>query len=448
VQRHTVILQYGSDKRKPLTAPRGTLTSVLNVENLGTPGSIRLGGLLKQLPEIGIEASDKALDLLLLAIAVFASDTRISRLRNSQDGWTREIALIVPVSAPRRWTRMGPLLVKSLSFLTGDLWRLKFYQRPVSDKKETERKGLGAVKKVALFSGGLDSLIGAIDLLTSDENLVLVSHYADGSSSVPQDTCFEGLKKGMGQRDLRRVSAFLAIPHGVIDDGAEETQRSRSFLFYALGAFVASGLKQPTSLIVPENGFISINVPMNEVRLGALSTRTTHPYFIAGVQEIFDALGLSLRISNPYQFKTKGEMIEECKDLPLLKKLIPVSMSCARPTAQRYKGIATIHCGYCLPCIVRRAAIRKALHSDPTHYFLSSLTHHKLRAMRAEGRDLRAVRRAAMKVTQHPDLAVSSIFKSGPLLSDQKTLHHYSEVYRRGMLEIWKILKPVRVVGD
>ena len=62
-------------------------------------------------------------------------------------------------------------------------------------------------------------------------------------------------------------------------------------------------------LLIPENGFISLNIPLTPLRLGSLSTRTTHPLFIQQMQDILDALDFRVRLSNPYQFKTKGEML-------------------------------------------------------------------------------------------------------------------------------------------
>ena len=39
-------------------------------------------------------------------------------------------------------------------------------------------------------------------------------------------------------------------------------------------------------ILVPENGVISINVPLTVRRVGTLSTRTTHPYFIQEIQKL------------------------------------------------------------------------------------------------------------------------------------------------------------------
>jgi hypothetical protein len=43
-------------------------------------------------------------DVLVLAAHVHAADTRVSRDSESQDGWTRVLRLVVPVSDPDRWS--------------------------------------------------------------------------------------------------------------------------------------------------------------------------------------------------------------------------------------------------------------------------------------------------------------------------------------------------------
>lgn len=85
-----------------------------------------IGGALTSLKKIGVFPSEIGIDLLVLAAHVHAADTRISRAEQSQDSWTREIRLVVPVSDPARWDAAAPTLKKSLDFLTGDRWVIGF----------------------------------------------------------------------------------------------------------------------------------------------------------------------------------------------------------------------------------------------------------------------------------------------------------------------------------
>lgn len=38
-----------------------------------------------------------------------------------------------------------------------------------------------------------------------------------------------------------------------------------------------TGMDNINELLVPENGLIALNVPLDETRVGSFSTRTTHP---------------------------------------------------------------------------------------------------------------------------------------------------------------------------
>jgi hypothetical protein len=116
-------------------------------------------------------------------------------------------------------------------------------------------------------------------------------------------------------------------------------------------------------LYVCENGFISINPPLTGARLGSLSTRTTHPVFLGLVQQLIDAAGLLVRVENPYQLKTKGEMLHECTNKALLRAHASEATSCGR-----FKQFGYTHCGRCVPCLVRRAAFRASGMIDKTKY--------------------------------------------------------------------------------
>ena len=105
----------------------------------------------------------------------------------------------------------------------------------------------------------------------------------------------------------------------------------------------------PVELRIPENGFISQNVPLTPMRTGSLSTRTTHPYFLRLIQDTLDDVGLRINLNNPYETTTKGEMLVGCSDQGLLSGLAGLSTSCGR-----YSRTGFRHCGRCVPCQVRR----------------------------------------------------------------------------------------------
>lgn len=65
----------------------------------------------------------------------------------------------------------------------------------------------------------------------------------------------------------------------------ESTFRSRSLLFFAAGIYVANKISPQCQLIVPENGTISINIPLDSGRRSSCSTRTTHPTFTSAYRK-------------------------------------------------------------------------------------------------------------------------------------------------------------------
>jgi hypothetical protein len=108
-------------------------------------------------------AAPHAWDLLSLALSVVAADLAGHRGR-SPDGWTREFELEVAVSDPAFWNSQVETVHAMLAFLTTDRWRVRFIeggwlptepQAPVRPEEDC----------VVLLSGGLDSLVGAIDLV-------------------------------------------------------------------------------------------------------------------------------------------------------------------------------------------------------------------------------------------------------------------------------------------
>ena len=65
------------------------------------------------------------------------------------------------------------------------------------------------------------------------------------------------------------------------------------------------------------------------MRLGSLSTRTTHPYFMGMLQSLLSKLDINISLVNPFQMQTKGEMMRTCKDLDFLNAHYQDTLSCS-----------------------------------------------------------------------------------------------------------------------
>lgn len=338
-----------------------------------------------------------------------------------------------------------------LDFLTGDRWAVEFRPRPLEFATLVKQRPAGlnrpAFNKLALFSGGLDSLISAIDLLQAGHTPLFVSHAGEGAVSDAQQTLFDTLKGEYPDRPFDRLRVWMAFPEGLVAGSeGESTTRGRSFLFFALGVFAGTGLEGDFTLSVPENGLIALNVPLDPLRLGALSTRTTHPFYIARWNELISELALPGKVENSYWNRTKGEMVGSCANRALLRRLIPLSLSCSSPSKGRWQGLGIQHCGHCVPCLIRRAAIDAGLGrgSDTTIYTLADLTERPLDTRQAEGQHVRSFQLAIERLRSRPALATTLIHTPGPLSDespDRQT--ELAEVYRRGLEEVGALLNGV-----
>ncbi|MCB9959710.1 MAG: 7-cyano-7-deazaguanine synthase [Rhodospirillaceae bacterium] len=310
-----------------------------------------------------LKPAARAWDLLTIALSVIAADTG-ARRSDSPDGWTRQLNLDITVGDAAFWTSQSELLVRQLHFLTTDLWNLSFSGggiQPVPEKPTAEPDQ----DSVVLLSGGLDSLVGTIDLVTAhNKKPYAVSQVSQGDKKTQ---CFFASKIGGGL-------GHLQLNHNADCPGENErSQRARSIIFLSYGVLLATSLARyyeggDVTLYVCENGFISINPPLTDARLGSLSTRTTHPVFLGLFQQLLDAAGLRVTIKNPYQFCTKGEMLKGCVSQQFLFKYAHVSTSCGRYARNGYK-----HCGRCLPCLIRRAAFDAWGVADQTEYVFADL---------------------------------------------------------------------------
>jgi hypothetical protein len=309
------------------------------------------------------QPSETALDFLLVAATVYAIDKLVSRSEAS-DGWQRSFEVTIPVRNATRWSENSPIVNECLDFLSGDRWKLSFVERthPLVRRRRRKRRSRIPVRyatgsTACLFSGGLDSLIGAIDLLetANNEPICLVGHHDPNIGGVlnDQNQVVDVLRRMYPQR-CRPI--LVGIGHS--GKSAEITMRSRSILFVGLGVVVAAHLGERTPLVIPENGTIALNVPLTPSRRGSCSTRTAHPRYLALLQKWLDGIGLTHPLQNPLLGKTKGEAARQCLNQAALKDAALLSSSCAKGghTSSWVRRTAG-SCGRCMPCIYRRAAL-------------------------------------------------------------------------------------------
>lgn len=445
MNRHLILGRFGDDDRQRVPKAKDEVATTLQLAS-GKTLRYGIGHALDDLRALGLVPSELGVDFMVLAAHVHAADTRLARASESQDGWTREIRLVVPVSDPARWTAAAEIVRRALDFLTGDRWSIGFRARPKAFQTTTlplPPNLLGSpYDGISLFSGGLDSLIGAIDRLEAGKTPLLVSHAAEGAVSKSQDDCYKALKQAYKANAFERLRVWMSFDGNLVDGVAgEHTTRGRSFLFFALGVCAGTALGKEFVVQVPENGLIALNVPLDPLRLGALSTRTTHPFHIARWNELLAALGVPGSLFNPYWDKTKGEMVADCANQALLDSISAASLSCSSPAKARWQGLPQGHCGYCLPCLIRRASL---LGRDGTTYSLPDLTARKLDTGQAEGQQVRSFQIAIARLAKRPELAPLLIHKPGSLRDVANDVDALAGVYSRGLAEVGRLLAGVR----
>jgi 7-cyano-7-deazaguanine synthase in queuosine biosynthesis len=304
--------------------------------------------------------NDVARDLMDIAAFVYYADNSIRRgtdkdVFNKQ--WVRTFAFVAPVRRLDVWRRQSvrATLIEMLEFLTEDRFEFIFTQRGAIAEQLVFREIGDALPYhpeadcVMLFSGGMDSLAGAVHLQADGRRPILVSH----RSRPPLSSLQRKLARSIRQRFPSWEFPHLDIWINRKGRGAvENSQRSRSFLFLALGSLVAYELGM-NELVVCENGITTFNLPRLGQTTGTLASRSTHPRFIHLFHQLVsEVFGVDFNIKTPFLWMTRGEVMgilkqNSCADF------LPLSASCnqsRRPTIHP-------HCGTCSQCVDRRFAV-------------------------------------------------------------------------------------------
>ncbi len=330
-----------------------------------------LGAVLRK------QIAPRSADLVRIASYAYRADTMVSRggerdAHNSK--WKRNFALCVPVADPEYWSAASvqERLTAVLGFATGDSWEFAFNrgddelsQLPLDVQQQAV---LGQPQVVTLLSGGVDSLCALLEAAANGERPVAVGHWSAPAHETRQKTL-------LGEAS-RRLSAWN-FPHlgfrihrqGVA--WADNSQRSRAFLFASLGAAVAGEIGVGR-VYLPDNGPISLNLPINDQLVGTLASRTTHPKFLHLFNRFIDGLfPAPVVVSNPLAARTRAEAMGVLKTTRC-EPLLSMTLSCS--SWQRLPA-KTPQCGVCSQCVDRRFAVIAAdLETyDPADHYRSDV---------------------------------------------------------------------------
>ena len=304
-------------------------------------------------------------DLIDIATYVYCGDQAVTRGGGGVDevgaNWRRTLFFRIPVRCPDFWKQRSVQgeLIATLSFLSDDEYHFDFV--PLLDAPELQRSFnfvdtafTGTVDEVMLFSGGLDSLGGAAQESLIDKRRVLLVNHRSTEKLTPRHRHLLHLLN-----EQAGVAAPIHIPVHINKQkqlGREYTQRSRSFLYAALGATIASmvGLNR---IRFYENGIVSLNLPLSAQVVGARATRTTHPRVLRGFERLFSLIAEKpIAVENRFLWKTKTDVVRLIADSGC-GELIKFATSCTHTWEMTKQHT---HCGVCSQCIDRRFAMLAA----------------------------------------------------------------------------------------
>ena len=300
------------------------------------------------------------IDLLEIATYVYCADQATTRgggsSREYGAKWRRQFQFHIPVREPDLWSSkpVRTALCETLGFLSDDEYEFTFKKLakppPVDQYLDFGDGGAAGfqAEEVILFSGGLDSLGGAIQEAIADKrSIALVSHRSSPKIDSRQKALLEDLRKHNPSKQPFHVPVWINKEKAL---GREYTQRTRSFLYASLGAVVAR-IFDLWKIRFYENGVVSINLPISPQVVGGRATRTTHPQVLNGFSEIFSAiLQKPFAVENPFRWKTKAEVVKSIREAGC-GELIKHTVSCTH--VWEMTNLKT-HCGTCSQCIDRR----------------------------------------------------------------------------------------------
>lgn len=336
--------------------------------------------------------------------------------------WRRHLHVQIPLREPEFWRQpeIHDAMCGLLEHFTDDAWSFDFTQRlNVEGPLQQSYLSLLPTNAVVMpFSGGLDSLAGAVDLIESHryDTLVLCSAALNRRTIGHQRL----LRRTLAQRFGLSITPIEVPVHLSESDSPriESTQRSRGFVFLTLAA-LAAAQAGAEEVVVAENGIGALALPYNHTMVATHTTRAVHPLSLIRMSEFISRIfGQPFRIRNPFLFRTKAEM---CVQLVAHGgvNLIPLSMSC--DTFGAHRDARGPQCGLCTSCLLRRQALHAAGLAEidaPTAYRYDvtngrlSLTGHQLYALNAMRDQVEQIRACldgrspwSCLTMQFPDLA-------------------------------------------
>ncbi|HKO17287.1 MAG TPA: 7-cyano-7-deazaguanine synthase [Acidobacteriaceae bacterium] len=289
-------------------------------------------------------------DWLEILAALYAADKLCPR--GSDIDYNRHIVLHLPVREPSHWTPFTQRIERLYGELTLDRLSLHLLQADSPITWRPKSKPFESFDSVALFSGGVDSFAGAVILSAAGRTPLLVSHAASGAIDRALKDLAPAATPGYGVSPRRVLARVLGAE-------VEGSERSRSMLYMGVASAIAA-VQQVDEVYLNENGIMALHVPIAVSRAGSFSTKTANPLIMRDMAILAsDALGAQVNIRNNLLAMTKPEVVDRLGHVaPAAAALLDRTISCFSI------GRNGRHCGWCIPCLIRRVSFEFARVSD------------------------------------------------------------------------------------
>lgn len=358
VQKKHIVLCNGASIPKRLKRKNDKVIELFN-EGENKNVNIELPNFIKN----QLHLKDRLKDLLEISSCVFLADRKVTRGTNNDlefKSWSRNFHYVIKVRDFDFWNndKLKKLLSEALCFMTGD----NQYDFTFESGRDTFPTNLfdndnydtttNEPTKVILFSGGLDSFTGVVDVLEkTQDSICLVSHNSGNPTTAnTQKNVYNKIKELYPGR-TKHIKFRCNMVGGRAPD---ETQRTRSFLYSSIAYAISSNIGV-NELYFYENGITSLNFPKRADMINARSSRTTHPKTIKLLSDFYSLIHeqTAFNICHPYIFKTKSDVISILRQLDK-SYLVNNTVSCSKV----FKTVDNhTHCGTCSQCVDRRFAM-------------------------------------------------------------------------------------------
>lgn len=269
----------------------------------------------------------------------------------------------MPLRDPARWKGSPTKQLGELLRIQGNArWEFDFTARKQGKKTKLDEVGATPdatearqASALSLFSGGLDSTSGLAGYRDEKKDLIVMSYFT-GNLHKQQK-----LLQNLGFDRHVQVQGRWQHPKGVRSGGSFNY---RSFLFLSLAAAEASA-NNVDRIIQFENGPLALAVaPAPIYRV----TRHAHPRVQQLASGLFSSIleRENMRVENPFVKQTKREVVQSLRDWARtderFREVVKETETCwylkSTTIAGTVKKTTTEACGICIPCLVRKAALR------------------------------------------------------------------------------------------